>query len=78
MASRTKIGLRAITMQQPFASAMVHGLTSYTRRGKPAKFEAGGEWVGPCLRFFVRHGSAHECYPNEKGGGPLRLQLRAH
>jgi hypothetical protein len=37
--------LRAITMQQPFAAAMVAGQGLYTRRGKPTKFKSGGEWV---------------------------------
>ena len=45
MASKTRVGLRAITMQQPFAAAMAHGKGLFTRRGKPAKWAAGGEWV---------------------------------
>jgi len=46
--SKTKAGMRAITMQQPFASAMVHAQGLFTRRGKPAKFaegNEGGEWI---------------------------------
>jgi len=45
MASKTRAGMRAITMQQPFAAAMAHGVGLFTRRGKPAKWAAGGEWV---------------------------------
>ena len=40
-----RLGLRAITMQQPFAAAMAAGLGLYTRRGKATSFAAGGEWV---------------------------------
>ena len=47
MASTTKprLGLRAVTMQQPFAAAMAAGVGLYTRRGKPAALAPGGEWV---------------------------------
>jgi hypothetical protein len=45
MAKRTRIGLRAITMQQPFAAAMVHGQGLFTRRGKPVSFGEEGEWL---------------------------------
>ena len=40
-----RIGLRAITMQQPFAAAMVAGQGLYTRRGKATAFDSAGEWV---------------------------------
>eukprot|EP00966_Prymnesium_polylepis_P198403 4597980-Prymnesium_polylepis.1 len=40
-----RIGLRAITMQQPFAAAMVAGQGLHTRRGKATSFPASGEWV---------------------------------
>lgn len=54
---KTRIGLRAITMQQPFAAAMAHSQGLYTRRGKATKWQLGepaadkqglcaaGEWV---------------------------------
>jgi hypothetical protein len=32
-------------MQQPFAAAMAAGVGLHTRRGKPAAFLLGGEWV---------------------------------
>lgn len=32
-----RVGMRAITMQQPFAAAMAHGRGLFTRRGKPTK-----------------------------------------
>jgi hypothetical protein len=44
MAKRTRIGIRAITMQQPFAAAMVYGQGLFTRRGKPVSF-GDGEWL---------------------------------
>ncbi len=31
--TKTPIGLRALTMQQPFASAMAHGFGLFSRRG---------------------------------------------
>jgi hypothetical protein len=40
-----RLGLRAVTMQQPFAAAMAAGRGMYTRRGKPAAFAPSGEWV---------------------------------
>ena len=41
-----RLGLRAITMQQPFAAAMAAGVGLFSRRGKPMRFEgAAGEWV---------------------------------
>lgn len=40
-----RIGLRAITMQQPYAAAMAAGRGLYTRRGKPTNFPEGGEWL---------------------------------
>ena len=50
---KTRAGMRAITMQQPFAAAMAHGHGLYTRRGRATKFGAGdgaGEWVsGWCV-----------------------------
>jgi hypothetical protein len=41
----TRIGLRAITMQQPFAAAMVCGMGKFTRRGKCVDFGPSGEWI---------------------------------
>ena len=43
--SKTRVGCRAITLQQPFASAMVHGHNTFTRRGKATSFAEDGEWV---------------------------------
>lgn len=40
-----RLGLRALTMQQPFAAAMVAGVGLFTRRGKPIAFAKGGEWI---------------------------------
>lgn len=40
-----RLGVRAITMQQPFAAAMAAGVGLFTRRGKPAAFPPGGEWI---------------------------------
>ena len=40
-----RLGIRALTMQQPFAAAMAHGQGLYSRRGKATKFAEGGEWV---------------------------------
>lgn len=40
-----RLGVRALTMQQPFAAAMAHGVGLYSRRGKATKFAPGGEWV---------------------------------
>ena len=45
MADKQRLGLRAITMQQPFAAAMAAGVGLYTRRGKSTKFAEGGEWI---------------------------------
>ncbi len=39
------LGLRAVTMQQPFAAAMAAGVGLYTRRGKTTTFADGGEWI---------------------------------
>lgn len=36
-----QMGIRAITMQQPFAAAMVQGVGMLTKRGKPTVFEEG-------------------------------------
>jgi hypothetical protein len=49
-AARVRVGVRAITMQQPFAAAMVGGQGLFTRRGKAVQFGAaaspeGGEWL---------------------------------
>ena len=40
-----RIGIRAVTMQQPYAAAMVHGQGLYSRRGKAVRFADEGEWV---------------------------------
>jgi hypothetical protein len=40
-----RVGCRAITLQEPFASAMAHGATFYTRRGKVTTFPSTGEWI---------------------------------
>ena len=45
MASKTRVGCRAITLQQPFAAGMVHGVNTFTRRGKATAFPEKGEWV---------------------------------
>ena len=45
MASKTRVGCRAITLQQPFAAAMVNGVNVFTRRGKATAFSEEGEWV---------------------------------
>jgi limonene 1,2-monooxygenase len=39
------VGLRAITMQQPFAAAMAAGIGLFTRRGKPIAFAPGAATV---------------------------------
>ena len=39
-----RLGVRALTLQQPFAAAMAAGIGLYTRRGKPTAFSKG-EWV---------------------------------
>lgn len=41
-----RLGIRALTMQQPFAAALANGICLYTRRGKPTTFPASGEVVG--------------------------------
>ena len=43
--SGTRIGVRALTMQQPFAAAMVANVGLFSRRGRPTKFPSEGEWV---------------------------------
>ena len=69
MATRTRIGVRAITMQQPFAAAMAHGQTMYTRRGKPAKFHGEeGEWIA------IHCGSNKEHVKNSQ----LMARVREH
>ncbi len=42
---KQRLGMRAVTMQQPFAAAMAAGIGLYTRRGKPAALAPNGEWV---------------------------------
>jgi len=42
---KARVGVRAVTMQQPFASAMVHGAGLFTRRGKPTTSFGEGEWI---------------------------------
>eukprot|EP00321_Phaeocystis_globosa_P011064 CAMPEP_0118833118 /NCGR_PEP_ID=MMETSP1162-20130426/42552_1 /TAXON_ID=33656 /ORGANISM="Phaeocystis Sp, Strain CCMP2710" /LENGTH=69 /DNA_ID=CAMNT_0006764757 /DNA_START=76 /DNA_END=282 /DNA_ORIENTATION=- len=32
-------------MQQPYATAMAHGVGLYSRRGKAVKFKPEGEWL---------------------------------
>jgi len=51
-AAKTRVGIRAVTMQQPFAAAMAHGRGLFTRRGKPTRFhgssgedDGSGEWI---------------------------------
>jgi hypothetical protein len=43
--AKPRLGMRAVTMQQPFAAAMAAGVGLYTRRGKPTALAPGGEWV---------------------------------
>ena len=40
-----RLGIRALTMQQPYATAMAHGVGLYSRRGKAVKFKPEGEWL---------------------------------
>ena len=53
MASKQRIGLRALTMQQPFAAALAAGVGLYSRRGRATKFghqakhKAGERAIGP-------------------------------
>ena len=68
MSKPTRMGVRAITMQQPFASAMVHGQGLFTRRGKPTKFAEGGEWIA------IHCGSNSEHLKNKS----LMAEVRKH
>ena len=43
--AKLRLGMRAVTMQQPFAAAMAAGIGLFTRRGKPTALAPGGEWV---------------------------------
>ena len=74
-----RIGMRAITMQQPFAAAMVHGQGMFTRRGRSVAFGAGaanacvdgssnGEWVAV-------HCGRNNVHLNNKS---LMKEVRAH
>ena len=68
MASKkVRVGLRAITMQQPFAAAMVHGKGLYTRRGKPAKWQASSVRAKPAGGF-----DALRCF------APVLLPFHSH
>ena len=62
MAKMTLLGVRAITMQQPFASAMVAGEGLYTRCGRTTAFQGGdeSEWVA------IHCGGNHEHVNNAK------------
>jgi hypothetical protein len=40
-----RLGIRALTMQQPYATAMARGVGLYSRRGKAVKFQPEGEWL---------------------------------
>lgn len=80
MATKTPVGLRALTMQQPFAAAMAAGVGLFSRRGKPAKFHAGKpskEWKGstPTGEWVAVHcGQNTEHLKN----AALMKQVRAH
>ena len=61
-----RLGLRAITMQQPFAHAFIFDVCLYTRRGKPVTFKSGGEWIA------IHCGTNDEHLKN----GPLMKEFR--
>ena len=50
-----RIGLRCITMQQPYAAALAHGVGLFSKRGKETKFADGGEWVAVHCGSSDRH-----------------------
>lgn len=50
-----RLGLRAITMQQPYAAALAHGVGLFSKRGKEVKFADGGEWVAVHCGQSDRH-----------------------
>ena len=43
--AKQRLGMRAVTMQQPYAAAMAAGIGLYTRRGKPIALAPNGEWI---------------------------------
>ena len=76
-----RIGIRAVTMQQPYAAAMIHGQGLYSRRGKAFRFADGGEWVAiHCgqsnehLKNSTLMAAVREHWP----GCPSDDELRAH
>jgi len=78
-----RIGLRAITMQQPYAAAMAAGRGLYTRRGKATKFPDGGEWIAVHCGQNDEHLQNHatmqqirEEWPECPSDGDLRAQQR--
>lgn len=67
---KTRLGLRAITMQQPFAAAMAHGRGLYTRRGRPTQFHdgqvAGGSGSGRKGEWVAVHCGRNKVHVNNK------------
>jgi hypothetical protein len=66
--SPTRTGIRAITMQQPYAAAMCAGMCRFTRRGKATNFGADGEWIA------VHVGSNNEHLNNKSA----MVEIRKH
>ena len=54
-----RVGVRAITMQQPYAWAMAAGYGLYTRRGRATRFREGRECAGEWVAIHVGCNSAH-------------------
>lgn len=78
-----RIGLRCITMQQPYAAAMAAGEGLYTRRGKATAFPDGGEWVAVhCgqndehLKNAATMARIREAWPGCPSDSDLRAQQR--
>ena len=66
MTSRKKTGVRAITMQQPYAAALSAGFCKYTRRGRATGFAEGGEWIA------IHCGGNDEHLKNKKAMAAIR------
>mmetsp|Transcript_14197 Transcript_14197/g.16462 ORF Transcript_14197/g.16462 Transcript_14197/m.16462 type:complete len:243 (+) Transcript_14197:242-970(+) len=64
---REKTGVRAITLQQPYAAAVASGVCNYSRRGKETKFANDSEWVA------IHCGSNNVHLKNQKAMAAIRI-----
>jgi hypothetical protein len=70
--AKPRLGMRAVTMQQPFAAAMAAGIGLFTRRGKPI-----AELVPRCsVRDLLPQLAAlREALPKQQASGVETMRL---